>query len=99
MVFWERLFDLSEKQKILYEFVEKKFISGMSLEDIENVLVECFDEGLYDELDVLKVINFALKKKLERGDKFSLFEKPKSKIDSEEKLRAVAFGKIRVEEL
>lgn len=63
--------ELSEKQKILYEFVEKKLNKGGHIKMIEKMLEENTAEGNYSILDVYKTIDFVLKKKL-KGDSKSV---------------------------
>lgn len=60
----KQLSELSEKQKILYEFVEKKLNKGEDIKKIERTLELHTIEGNYSISDVFNVITYALKQRL-----------------------------------
>ncbi|OGJ17863.1 hypothetical protein A3K73_02135 [Candidatus Pacearchaeota archaeon RBG_13_36_9] len=63
-VFGAQREELSEVQKILYGFVEKKLNMGWHINMIERMLEENAIEGNYSIADVFNVINYALKNRL-----------------------------------
>ncbi len=60
----EQNIGLNEKQRILYELIEKKLNKGWHIRQIEKMLEEHTMEGNYTILDIHKAINQALKKRL-----------------------------------
>jgi len=56
---------LTSKQKVLYEFVDKKIGEGISLNKIERFLEFYVRERAYTSEDVLIVINYSLEKQFE----------------------------------
>ncbi|MDH3347206.1 MAG: DUF87 domain-containing protein [Desulfobulbaceae bacterium] len=56
--------DLSETQKIIYDFVMKHLDNGASLEEIEKNLERGTTQGNYTESDLMKVINLVFESQL-----------------------------------
>lgn len=53
--------ELTETQKVLYGFVQKKLVMGWGIKQIEKILEENVIEGNYSIADVFKVVNYYLK--------------------------------------
>ena len=84
--------ELTEVQKILYDFVDKKLGMGMHINVIERMLEENTIEGSYSIADVFNVINYALKQKLNNKKEEQI------KLQQEELKPAVTPVKEPVEE-
>ena len=59
--------ELTKTQKILLEFVKKKFSEGKGLNEIERLLDSGLVSGFYSKKDVLIVVNTALSEKLNKN--------------------------------
>ncbi|MEK6906275.1 MAG: DUF87 domain-containing protein [Nanoarchaeota archaeon] len=51
---------LTLKQKVLYDFVQRKLSEGEQLKDLENLLEKYRNEGRYTLSDIARVINYSL---------------------------------------
>lgn len=63
--------NLSDVEKVLYDFVKKKLSDGVSLVEVEKILEDNKDEGKYSSENVMKVINYFLEGKLNSGNVLS----------------------------
>jgi len=57
--------DLTDTQEILYDFIKSRMRDKISLIEIETLLESKLPENLYTLSDVMKTINYAVKKRLE----------------------------------
>ncbi|MDO8659961.1 MAG: DUF87 domain-containing protein [Candidatus Parcubacteria bacterium] len=62
----DREVPLTNIQKVLYDFVDKKLCEGANILELERLMEK--NVGVYSPSDVLIVINYALKRKLETLD-------------------------------
>ena len=60
---------LTQAQRILYEYVQKKLVAGINLGKIEKTLEENTTKGDYKIVDVSKVINYAMTSKINNLNK------------------------------
>jgi dephospho-CoA kinase len=73
---------LSEKEKILYEFVQQKLSEGLTLKEIEKLFEQGLSQKLYSLFEVMKVINYELENQLKKCSKKSNISRDQ-KIDLE----------------
>jgi|GEM_PF-676805 len=84
--------ELTEIQKILYEFVEKKLSMGWQINAIERMLEENTIEGNYSIADVFNVINYTLKQRLNKSElnnKEEICDKEEIKVPQKEEPKPV----------
>jgi hypothetical protein len=80
--------NLTKTQRVLYDFVLKKLNGGKNLVEIERLLEKGLSERKYSEMDVMEVINLALKNQFSNSPKEEVIhieEKKLGELETEEK--------------
>jgi len=65
----DKLDELNKVENILYELVCERYDLGDSFSEIREILSSGLSEGVYTDVNIMNVINYAMKKKFEEEEK------------------------------